>query len=392
MTLGKPVKILVGVGTVWIILYPLLFLATWLSMMTGFISASSAEPPSFLFSLIPAIFPVHCLTLIVQLALMAFYLYHVIKNTTTSEVLRVVLGIGTFFIPYIAMPLYYYLCIWREQPPTWALAKETKPSLTVGSIAQHNISATQRPTGLSKRQFAIIAGMAGIVVFIFLFLGFILIRFVMNFNQTMQRTNLAEPTPITYEHLPIYGADEKPFYQPLESSSFIPVTVFKGISTWRDYNEIPILIVDDSIFVTGHIQEPKDSWGDINVDLVSADINTGKVRWQALAGSASLWRDSKYIYAVAANDYGPTGVVAYTVNTGNIDWKTRFQAGYAAGIDHINLTETELTAYTYEHGKYASYRDCSTSTGAQMLKSAFWGRLGRYEKDSSYSQSQTGAG
>ena len=31
------------------------------------------------------------------------------------------------------------------------------------------------------------------------------------------------------------------------------------------------------------------------------------------------------------------------------------------------------------------YRDCSTSTGAQVLKSTFWSRLGSYEKDSVYS-------
>lgn len=28
-----------------------------------------------------------------------------------------VLGLGLFFLPFIAMPLCYYLCIWRAQPP-----------------------------------------------------------------------------------------------------------------------------------------------------------------------------------------------------------------------------------------------------------------------------------
>lgn len=46
---------------------------------------------------------------------------------------------------------------------------------------------------------------------------------------------------------------------------------------------------------------------------------------------------------------------------------------------------------TVELEKEGFIRDCSTPTGMQMLKSTFWGRLGRYEKDSVYSQSQTGA-
>ena len=49
-----------------------------------------------------------------------------------------------------------------------------------------------------------------------------------------------------------------------------------------------------------------------------------------------------------------------------------------------NLTKTS-------HEKLGNCRHCSTPTGAQMLKSVFWGRLGSYEKDSFYSQSQTRA-
>ena len=44
----------------------------------------------------------------------------VIRNTTASESIRIILGIGVFFLPFIAMPVYYYLYIWRDQPPSWA--------------------------------------------------------------------------------------------------------------------------------------------------------------------------------------------------------------------------------------------------------------------------------
>jgi hypothetical protein len=76
-----------------------------------------------------AIFPLHCLTILLQFVLMAFYLVHVIKNTNASETVRIILGIGCFFLPFIAMPIYYYLYIWREEPPEWAVAQGNKQPL-----------------------------------------------------------------------------------------------------------------------------------------------------------------------------------------------------------------------------------------------------------------------
>ncbi len=357
MTLSKPVRILVGVGTVWIILYPLLFLAFWFSMMTGFMSSQDPEPPFLFFSLFPAIFPVHCLTFIIQFALMAFYLFHIIKNTAASEVLRVILGVGTFFMPYIAMPVYYYLYIWREQPPQWALAKETRSGSALNSTSTDgDTPAIPKKAGISSKSLAIIGGIVGTLAIIFLVSAFIFVRSIINFNQTMQESIFAEPTPIIYEYLPVYSVDENPFYQPVELSSFRPVSVFKGISTWSYYNQIPMLIVGETIFITGHMQEPDNAWGSgINVDLVSADINTGEVNWQALAGSAFLLKDSQHIYAEAINNFGPAGVVAYDLNSGDLAWETRFDYEYAAGVGHMALTESDLMAETYHHGKNAFY-------------------------------------
>jgi outer membrane protein assembly factor BamB len=357
VTLSKPVKMLVGVGTVWIVLYPFLFLAVWFSMMAGFMSSGSLEgPPLFLMSLFPAIFPLHCVTMIMQLALMAFYLFHVIKNIAASDVLRVVLGIGTFFMPYIAMPVYYYLYIWREQPPEWALTKEAKSgSEIMSSINQQDALAPPKQKSISDKSVAIIGGIVAVVIVIFFFFVFIFVRSVTNFTQRMQESFFADPTPVIYENLPIYDVDEKPFYQPVELSSFAEISVFKNITAWSDYNRVPILIANNTIFVAGYLQDPKDPWGRINIDLISADVNTGKVNWQALAGSAFLVKDSKHIYAETNERFGPAGVVAYDMNTGDVVWETQFDYEYAVGIGHLILTEGDLTAETYNRGKYASY-------------------------------------
>ena len=64
-----------------------------------------------------------CVPVFVRLALQAFYLAHVIRNTAAPDTLRVILGVGVFLLPFIAMSVYYYAYVWRDDPPDWALQK-----------------------------------------------------------------------------------------------------------------------------------------------------------------------------------------------------------------------------------------------------------------------------
>jgi hypothetical protein len=130
MKLSKSIKILIGLTTVWVAAYPLLFFIVWLFMMfsIGFTPPSSGE--GFPLFMVPffAIFPLHCITILLQFGLSIFYLVHIIKNRDASETLRIILGVGTFFLPFVAMPIYYYLFVWPEQPPAWVTAQGSEPS------------------------------------------------------------------------------------------------------------------------------------------------------------------------------------------------------------------------------------------------------------------------
>ena len=122
MDLNKIVRILIGLATAWVTLYPVLFFAAWLTMFQSIAftpATSRLEPPPF-FSAFTLILPVHCLTILLYMALIVFYLIHVIRNTNASETIRIILGVGIFFLPFVAMPIYYYLYIGRDQPPIWA--------------------------------------------------------------------------------------------------------------------------------------------------------------------------------------------------------------------------------------------------------------------------------
>jgi hypothetical protein len=127
MTLSKPVKIIVGIATLWYVLYPLVFIGgMFLSMglMPLFARGRySSDGPFGMFPFFGIIFPLHLCTIFLGFALMAFYLVHVIKNTKGDETVRIILAVGNFFMPFITMPIYYYVYIWLDTPPEWAAAK-----------------------------------------------------------------------------------------------------------------------------------------------------------------------------------------------------------------------------------------------------------------------------
>jgi hypothetical protein len=122
MKISQPIKIIIGLTTAWFTLYPFVFFAFWLAMASSmFFLPSGARNEFPLFgSPFFAIFPLHCLTILLGFILDAVYLIHMIKNTAGSDTIRIILAIGIVMIPFIAMPLYYYLYIWLDEPPAWA--------------------------------------------------------------------------------------------------------------------------------------------------------------------------------------------------------------------------------------------------------------------------------
>ncbi len=365
MKLSRPIKLLVAAGTAWIILYPLLFFALWLSMLGGFMSPATEASPFSIFSIFNILLPVHCLTLIVQLALMGFYLFHVIKNTLASDLVRVFSGIGVFFIPFLAMPAYYIIFILPDQPPVWALAKATKPSPDLEQTpSPAEASTSPGRSSLSRRNLAIIlGGIGGVAVLVVAAVVLAYVLLINSVNQQIRQSLGATPTPSHYANVPLYSASEAPFYYPVSTESFKPISTFKGIYVWSYYNSTAILLADKSVFIAGFLHEPSNAWGSgPNLDLISAHLGTGTVNWQTTAGSAMLLADSKHIYAVLPEDLGslqammePAGIAAYDIDSGQIAWKRRFDSDYARGIGRFTLSPDGLVVDTYSGTQEATY-------------------------------------
>ena len=63
------------------------------------------------------IIPLHLLTMLLIMALTVFYMVNVFRNDLVDKDKKVLWGVVLFMGNMIAMPIYWYLYIWREEPP-----------------------------------------------------------------------------------------------------------------------------------------------------------------------------------------------------------------------------------------------------------------------------------
>ena len=133
MKVSKSVKWIIGIATAWSVLNPIVFIALVFVLPWDLIVHDASV---FMNStLVKIALGLLGLTIVNQLALMVFYLIHVVKNSAAEESVRIVLGLGFFFMTVVAMPVYYYLYVWRETPPEWAAGETVEPSLSEDAIA-----------------------------------------------------------------------------------------------------------------------------------------------------------------------------------------------------------------------------------------------------------------
>ena len=119
MSRGKAITL--AVFTVWPFLYMILFMGTMFGMMMSDFSGpniSSGPPGPPVIMMI--IFPLHFLTMLEILALLIIYIVHVFKTDRVPQDKKALWAVVLFLGNMIAMPIYWYLYIWKEpgpQPP-----------------------------------------------------------------------------------------------------------------------------------------------------------------------------------------------------------------------------------------------------------------------------------
>jgi hypothetical protein len=108
--MSKGAKILIAAATAWPILYMFIFIVLIVSAV--FLSESQGEA-SWLWALI---MPLHLLTMLLIFGLTAFYIVNVFRNKRIKSDMKALWAIVIFMGSIFAMPVYWYLFIWKETP------------------------------------------------------------------------------------------------------------------------------------------------------------------------------------------------------------------------------------------------------------------------------------
>jgi hypothetical protein len=110
----KWIKILLGLATLWPFLYLILFFLFAFSsifFMSGSGESDSGVPFFFIF-----FFAVHIFTILWIMGLTVFYMINVFRNDRVDKDKKVLWAVVLFMGSIIAMPIYWYLYIWKDKP------------------------------------------------------------------------------------------------------------------------------------------------------------------------------------------------------------------------------------------------------------------------------------
>lgn len=108
--MSKGGKLLVAGATLWPILYMFIFMGAAVSA----IIFGESEPAA----LCAIIIPLHLLTMLLILGLMTYYIVNVFRNDRIKPDMKALWAIVLFMGSVFAMPIYWYLFIWRDNPNT----------------------------------------------------------------------------------------------------------------------------------------------------------------------------------------------------------------------------------------------------------------------------------
>jgi hypothetical protein len=108
----KSTKVLLGAASLWPIVYMFLFIGFFfLAVLFG---PGPAEPGSGTQPAWALFIGVHLLTMLLILALTVFYIINIFRNDRVEKDKKALWAIVIFMGNAIAMPIYWYLYIWKE--------------------------------------------------------------------------------------------------------------------------------------------------------------------------------------------------------------------------------------------------------------------------------------
>jgi len=118
-------KVLLGAATLWPFAYMIFFFLFVLSRMFTAGMGGSMGGPSGPGGAFLTVFAMHFLTMLIMLGLTVFYIVYVFRSDRVAQDKKALWAVVIFLGNMIAMPIFFYLYIWRdpEIPPAGAPAE-----------------------------------------------------------------------------------------------------------------------------------------------------------------------------------------------------------------------------------------------------------------------------
>ena len=117
MPVPRPIAALIGLFTVWPLVYMFIFFAF---VLTSFGGATRINDPGSPFAMFSIAIAAHLGTMFIIMALLVFYIVHVFKNPALAGDKRTLWAVVLFMGSIISMPIYWFLYVWHEpvlEPP-----------------------------------------------------------------------------------------------------------------------------------------------------------------------------------------------------------------------------------------------------------------------------------
>lgn len=125
--MSKNKKIILGIATIFPIAYMIFFfLFIFFQIFITFPSEPTNGPPAVLM----LIFPLHFLTMILSFILIFIYIKNVFGNENISQDKKPLWAVVLFLGNFVAMPIYWYLYIWKESEETHLTDQSIQNNLT----------------------------------------------------------------------------------------------------------------------------------------------------------------------------------------------------------------------------------------------------------------------
>jgi hypothetical protein len=120
MTMTKPRALLLAVFTVWPFIYMFLFIGFVFTSMFWIGPGRHNQAPDMFM----AVMALHLLTMLEMFALLVIYMVHLFKTPAVRQDMKALWAVVLFLGNMLAMPVYWYLYIWRplDQPPAASAA------------------------------------------------------------------------------------------------------------------------------------------------------------------------------------------------------------------------------------------------------------------------------